>query len=220
MCGSPRHKFRTASLDNAPRIDGFVFAPPDRSILIQPSEVTRFASVSNWLCVATFSDPGPPQRERPDAPVPSARCCCLLRSHPSSPRTRHPPFGLRHPPSATRHPPLFRRHPLDARCSVSESAGPIPRQSGPPDPAWAKLLLRQDKSSPTGNHGTLSGDTNSDPLPPVLIPTPIMPSCYRLSTPLSGSFLVFTSVSRWVCSGATFVNLDRINPLLRFSRSR
>ena len=66
----------------------------------------------------------------------------------------------------------------------------------------------------------LSGDTNSDPLPPVLIPTPIMPSCYRLSTPLSGSFLVFTSVSRWVCSGSTFVNLDRINPLLRFSRSR
>src|SRR5208337_2869412 len=51
---------------------------------------------------------------------------------------------------------------------------------------------------------TLSGDTNSDPLPPVLIPTPIMPSCYRLSTPLSGSFLVFTSVSRWVCSGSTF----------------
>ena len=66
----------------------------------------------------------------------------------------------------------------------------------------------------------VSGDTNSDPLPPVLIPTPIMPSCYRLSTPLSGSFLVFTSVSRWVCSGLTFVNLDRINPLLRFSRSR
>ncbi len=66
----------------------------------------------------------------------------------------------------------------------------------------------------------VSGDTNSDPLPPVLIPTPIMPSCYRLSTPLSGSFLVFTSVSRWVCSGSTFVNLDRINPLLRFSRSR
>ena len=41
----------------------------------------------------------------------------------------------------------------------------------------------------------LSGDTNSDPLPPVLIPTPIMPSCYRLLTPPSGSFLIFTSVS-------------------------
>ena len=66
----------------------------------------------------------------------------------------------------------------------------------------------------------LSGDTNSDPLPPVLIPTPIMPSCYRLLTSPSGSFLIFTSVSRWVCSGLTFVNLDRINPLLRFSRSR
>ena len=71
-----------------------------------------------------------------------------------------------------------------------------------------------------GHCPQVSGDTNSDPLAPVLIPTPIMPSCYRLSTPLSGSFLVFTSVSRWVCSGSTFVNLDRINPLLRFSRSR
>ena len=66
----------------------------------------------------------------------------------------------------------------------------------------------------------LSGDSNSDPLLTVLIPTPVMPSCYRLLTPSSGSFLIFTSVSRWVCSGSTFVNLDRINPLLRFSRSR
>ena len=50
----------------------------------------------------------------------------------------------------------------------------------------------------TSGTATLSGDTNSDPLPPVLIPTPIMPSCYRLSTPLSGSFLVFT----WVLAGS------------------
>ncbi len=115
MCGSPRHKFCTASLDNAPRIDGFVFAPPDRSILIQPSEMTRFASILNWLCLATFSVPGPPQRERPDAPVPSARCCCLLRSHPSSPRIRHPPVirpvsAIWPPPSAIRHPPSATRH--------------------------------------------------------------------------------------------------------------
>ena len=80
------------------------------------------------------------------------------------------------------------------------------------------LAPRRRKEPPT--FWGVSGDTNSDPLPPVLIPTPIMPSCYRLSTPLSGSFLVFTSVSRWVCSRLTFVNLDRINPLLRFSRSR
>ena len=33
---------------------GFVFAPPDRWILIQPSEVTRFASIPNWLCFALF----------------------------------------------------------------------------------------------------------------------------------------------------------------------
>ncbi len=139
MSERPRLKFCTASPDNAPLMDGFVFAPPDRSILIQPFDVTRFASIPNWLCLAPFSVPGPPQRERPDTPVPSARCCCLLHSHPSSPRTRHPP-GLRHPPLASRHPPLFRRQPLDTRCPVSASAGPIPRQSGRPDPAWAKLV--------------------------------------------------------------------------------
>src|SRR5271165_3845511 len=94
MCGSPRHKFCTASLDNAPLINGFVFAPPDRSILIQPSEVTRLASIPNWLCLAPFLVPSPPQRERPDMPVPSARCCCLLRSHPSSPRTRRRPASV------------------------------------------------------------------------------------------------------------------------------
>src|SRR5271157_572602 len=102
----------------------FVFAPPDRSSLIQPSEVTRFASIPNWLCLALFSVPGPPQRERPDTPVPSARCCCLLCSHPSSPphsssawpsairhlasAIRHLASAIRHLPSATRHPPLFR----------------------------------------------------------------------------------------------------------------
>src|SRR5208337_2248681 len=85
-------------------------------------------------------------------------------------------------------------------------------------PSEGNEVRRKGRQGVAASH--LSGDTNSDPLPPVLIPTPIMPSCYRLSTPLSGSFLVFTSVSRWVCSGSTFVNLDRINPLLRFSRSR
>ena len=154
MCGSPRHKFCTASLDNALLIDGFVFAPPDRSILIQPSEVTRFASIPNWLCLATFSVPGPPQRERPDAPVPSARCCCLLRSHPSSPRNRHPPglrhlaSAIRHLPLATRHPPLFRRHPLDTRCSVSGSACPIP----PP----AFMTATQVHLAQANHHGALA----------------------------------------------------------------
>ena len=99
---------------------GFVFAPPDRSILTQSSEVTRFASIPNWLCLAPFAVPGPPQRERPDTPVSSARCCCLLRSHPSSPRTRHPtglrhpPFGLRHPPSAICHSPPATHPPAPA----------------------------------------------------------------------------------------------------------
>src|SRR5208337_1498510 len=117
---------------------GFVFAAPNRSILIQPSELTRFASIPNWLCLALFSVPGPPQRERPDTPVPSACCCCLLRSRPSSPRTRHPPgpppSAIWPSPSAIYHSPLATRRssgPLDTRCPVSGSAGPIPRQSGP-----------------------------------------------------------------------------------------
>jgi len=54
MRESLRHKFCTASLDYAPLINGFVFAPPDRSILIQPSEVTRLVSIPNWLCLAPF----------------------------------------------------------------------------------------------------------------------------------------------------------------------
>jgi hypothetical protein len=39
---------------------GIVLAPPDLSILIQPSEVMRLALIPNWLCLAPFSVPGPP----------------------------------------------------------------------------------------------------------------------------------------------------------------
>jgi hypothetical protein len=67
---------------------------------------------------------------------------------------------------------------------------------------------------------TVSGDTNSDPLRPVLNPTPSMLACYRFLPPFSGPFPVFTSGSRWVCSRSAVANLDRINPLLRFSRKR
>ena len=42
----------------------------------------------------------------------------------------------------------------------------------------------------------LSGDTNSDPLRPVLIPTPVMLPCYRFLPPFSGPLSVFTSGSR------------------------
>jgi len=79
---------------------GFVFAALNRSILIQPSELTRFASIPNWLCLALFSVPGPPQRERPDTPVASARCFHLHGRHPSSPRTGQSSCGTRHLPSA------------------------------------------------------------------------------------------------------------------------
>jgi hypothetical protein len=58
------------------------------------------------------------------------------------------------------------------------------------------------------------------PFGPVLIPTPIMLSCYRFLPPFSDLFSVVTSGSLVVFSGSTPVNLDRINPLLRFSRRR
>src|SRR5208337_1415468 len=53
-----------------------------------------------------------------------------------------------------------------------------------------------------GSVGDLGGrpPRSTRPLLTVLIPTPVMLSCYRLLTPSSGSFLIFTSVSRWVCS--------------------
>src|SRR5208282_904992 len=65
-------------------------------------------------------------------------CHAATQAHPVL--VIRPASAIRHPPLATRYPPLFRRHPLDTRCSVSGSGGPIPRQSGPPDPAWAKLV--------------------------------------------------------------------------------
>ena len=47
----------------------------------------------------------------------------------------------------------------------------------------------------TGLRLGLSGDTNSDPLRPVLIPTPSMLPCYRFLPLFSGPFSVFTSAS-------------------------
>ncbi len=138
---------------------GFVFALPGRSILLQGLEQPRFASIPNWLCLAPFAVPGPPQRELPDTLVLSARVSCLLRSrHPSSPvlvirpGLCHPPFGLRHPPS-----PIS---PLAARQSsggtrwtrvvqFSGSARPIPRQSGLPDPDGPSLSACRPPASPT-----------------------------------------------------------------------
>jgi len=97
-------------MTRAPQNFGFVFAPPTRSFLIQVNAILSLVSIPIWLCLAPFKVPGAPQRENPDTLVPSARCSCLLRSHPSSPRTRHPPAsaihhlasGIRHPPSAIR----------------------------------------------------------------------------------------------------------------------
>jgi len=44
--------------------------------------------------------------------------------------------------------------------------------------------------------GPMSGDTNSDPLGPILIPTPVMLPCYRLLPPFRCPFSMFTSGSR------------------------
>ncbi len=54
--------------------------------------------------------------------MPSAGCCCLLRSYPSSPRTRHPP-GLRHPPFGLRHPPSATRQSGGPRRTNGPTAG-------------------------------------------------------------------------------------------------
>ncbi len=150
MSERPRLKFCTASPDNAPLMDGFVFAPPDRSILIQPFDVTRFASIPNWLCLAPFSVPGPPQRERPDTPVPSARCCCLLRSQAHPVLVIRPASAIRHLASAIRHLPLATLPAAPAghasssfRVCRSHSA-----PSGPPDAAWAKLVACPLPASP------------------------------------------------------------------------
>ncbi len=69
-------------------------------------------------------------------------------------------------------------------------------------------------------HKDLSGDTNFDPLEPVLNPTASMPGCYRFLSPFAVGFSVRTSGSRWVGSGSAVANLDRIKPLLRFSLNR
>jgi len=62
---------------------GFVFAPLDRSILIQPSEVTRFASIPNWLCFGAFLSP--PARS------PSDSLATILALH--APRPTPPSAG-------------------------------------------------------------------------------------------------------------------------------
>ena len=103
MCGSPRHKFCIASLDNALLIDGFVFAPPDRSILIQPSEMTRFASIPNWLCLATFRFPvllSGNVRIRLCHRLAAVACCAATQAHPVLVIR---PSSAQPPPSATRH---------------------------------------------------------------------------------------------------------------------
>ncbi len=86
---------------------GFVFAPPDRSILIQPSEVTSFASIPNWLCLAPFAVPGPRQSGPPDPAW--AKLVCLPASGIASPpmsRPRRPGIGFVLHKEARIHPTL------------------------------------------------------------------------------------------------------------------
>ena len=66
-------------------------------------------SFPNWLCLALFLGSWSLSAGTSGCAGPSARGCCLLRSHPSSPRTRHPP-GIRHLASAIHHLPLATRH--------------------------------------------------------------------------------------------------------------
>ncbi len=85
---------------------------------------------------------------------------------------------------------------------------------------FRSLFRGREDVYPRRFENPMSGDSKTDPLRPVLNPTPIMLSCYRFLPPFSGPFSVFTSGSRGVFSESTSVNLDRINPLLRFSRRR
>jgi hypothetical protein len=61
-----------------------------------------------------------------------------------------------------------------------------------PDSTAKSLIERLQKQYP----GRLSGDTNSDPLRPVLTATPSMLPCHRFLPPFSGPFSMFTSGSR------------------------
>ena len=85
---------------------GFVFAPPDRSILIQLSEVTRLASIPNWLCLAHFFG------SRSSSAVTSGYACAIgwlllpaaqpPKLTPYSSSARPPPSAIWPPPSAIR----------------------------------------------------------------------------------------------------------------------
>src|SRR5208282_357722 len=56
--GALRHKICTASLDNRPLIDGFVFDPQARAPTIQPQVAKSFALIPVWLRWAPFLEPG------------------------------------------------------------------------------------------------------------------------------------------------------------------
>src|SRR5208337_1281249 len=55
--GALRHKICTASLDNRPLIDGFVFDPEARARTIQPQAAMNFTLIPDWLRFAHFAVP-------------------------------------------------------------------------------------------------------------------------------------------------------------------
>jgi hypothetical protein len=114
--------------------------------------------------------------------------------------------------SSTRYPPVLAWRAAGVSVSSSPDAQ-VPKSKS----SAADLPPRAGMVRPSAS---CQATVKLTPFGPVLIPTPIMLSCYRFLPPFSDLFSVVTSGSLVVFSGSTPVNLDRINPLLRFSRRR
>ncbi len=84
------------------------------------------------------------------------------------------------------------------------------------EPVWHYGVARFTDLNIWICQATLKGS----PFRAVPIPTPCMPSYYRFSPPLSVFRRLSGPASRSGRSRSVFGNLERINPLLRFSRSR
>ena len=100
MCGSPRHKICTASLDNRPLIDGFVlrlFCPFHAARQAPPDAIT----VSRLVCRVGIPCPTQASLSRQLAALPFIAATHLHLAR----LIRHREFALRHLPSVIRHLP-------------------------------------------------------------------------------------------------------------------
>src|SRR5271157_4755549 len=87
--GALRHKICTASLDNRPLIDGFVFLL-DPALFVVSHNMSMINTTSNWLCFCSFLS----------SPVPSLRIHWPLTTGYCSRATGHYPLASRPTPHA------------------------------------------------------------------------------------------------------------------------